>query len=355
MRYLLRTPIKALDICFKSHFALDAAYLIPCKTVFYFIQQYFFDIYLKGDDKIQRVTADISSLKGLGQKQNNHQNVLCSECGLVIPTISGLCSHLKIIHRFDVLNTFKCGQNGCDRKYGTMKSFLKHLNRDHPIPIQDQEFDGVKEIDLDNPERDVANVLPDADDNKQQNEVDIDYAPITPAILRNTLFNSSLSLSAKLYSSNSLNRSQIQDVIDYIHEYSSSGYLEVLISKVCLMLRNTNQREEDVHELNDMFIAQQNSFFGLETEYLRMKALEANDCYIRPISYIIGPGEKIKNINGQAIVTPVDLTGQHIPMQQVLKSFFQLPGVLETTLNNIASLKNSRTFTNIIQSPLWRL
>lgn len=69
VRYLLRTPIKALDICFKSHFALDAAYLTPCKAVFYFIQQYFFDIYLKGDEKIQKVTAAISSLKGLQQKQ----------------------------------------------------------------------------------------------------------------------------------------------------------------------------------------------------------------------------------------------------------------------------------------------
>ncbi|XP_043479151.1 uncharacterized protein LOC122510795 isoform X1 [Leptopilina heterotoma] len=69
VRYLLRTPIKALDVCFKSHFALDAAYLTPCKAVFYFIQNYFFDIYLKGDEKIQRVSAVISSLRGLGQQQ----------------------------------------------------------------------------------------------------------------------------------------------------------------------------------------------------------------------------------------------------------------------------------------------
>ncbi|XP_043481648.1 uncharacterized protein LOC122510809 [Leptopilina heterotoma] len=292
---------------------------------------------------------------------------VCSECGLIIPIINGLCNHLKVIHGFNVLSVFKCGQNGCDREYGTAKSFRKHLNRDHPFPIQHQEVENFEQIDLNNPERevedfeqidlnnperDIAIVLPVEGNNEEHNE--IDRAPATSVILRNTLYNSSLALSAKLYSSNTLNRAQIQDVIDYMKEYSSSGFLEDLKSRVDNMLRDTNQREEDVRELNQMFSVLQNPFSKLETEYLRMNALEDHDCYIRPVSYIIGPGEKIKNINGQAVVTPFDLTGQHIPMQRVLKSFFELPGVLDETLNYIDSLKNSRKFTNIIQSPLWR-
>lgn len=279
---------------------------------------------------------------------------ICSECRLELLTVNDLCNHLRIIHRFNVLSVYKCMQNGCDREYGNLKSFRKHLNRKHFIQIQNQEVEGIEQIQIDNDDRNVPNVMPVAVDNDKENEVDIVNEPITPAILKYTLFNSSLALSAKLYSSTTLNRTQVQKIIDYINDHSSSGYLDVLKSKIDLMLQDTDQREEDVRHLNEMFSALKNMFFGLETEYLRVKALEGNKCYISPISYIIGPGEKMRNLDGHAILTPSDLRGQHISVRQVLKTFFQLPGVLEATLNNINSLKNSNKFTNIIQSPLWR-
>ena len=48
-----------------------------------------------------------------------------------------------------------------------------------------------------------------------------------------------------------------------------------------------------------------------------MNALEGNKCYVRSVSYIIGPGEKLRNVIGQAVKTPSDLIGQHISMKRV--------------------------------------
>lgn len=65
VRYELRNPLKALDTCFKAFHALDAAYQTECQAVWFFIQKYFYDLFLKEDINIPRVTSIISSLKGL--------------------------------------------------------------------------------------------------------------------------------------------------------------------------------------------------------------------------------------------------------------------------------------------------
>ncbi|XP_024886201.1 uncharacterized protein LOC112463825 [Temnothorax curvispinosus] len=72
VRYQLCTPLKALDTCFKAFQALDAAYPEECCAVWFFIQKYFYDLYLEEDEQIPRVTNVISSLKGLVSKINTN-------------------------------------------------------------------------------------------------------------------------------------------------------------------------------------------------------------------------------------------------------------------------------------------
>nr|XP_012215648.1 PREDICTED: uncharacterized protein LOC105668052 [Linepithema humile] len=69
VRYELRTPLKALDTCFKAFHALDAAYQEECQAIWLFIQKYFYDLYLKEDSNIPRVKSILSSLKGLILKE----------------------------------------------------------------------------------------------------------------------------------------------------------------------------------------------------------------------------------------------------------------------------------------------
>lgn len=69
VRYKLRTPVAALDACQKAYHALDAEYPQECKAVWYFIQHYFYNLYLKEDENISQVASLISSLKGLASKK----------------------------------------------------------------------------------------------------------------------------------------------------------------------------------------------------------------------------------------------------------------------------------------------
>lgn len=69
VRYKPRTPVAALDACLKAYHALDAVYPLECKAVWYFVQHYFYNLYLKEDENIPRVASLISSLKGLATKK----------------------------------------------------------------------------------------------------------------------------------------------------------------------------------------------------------------------------------------------------------------------------------------------
>jgi len=51
------------------------------------------------------------------------------------------------------------------------------------------------------------------------------------------------------------------------------------------------------------------------------------------------------------VLTPVELTGQFISIKHTLKQFLELPDVFNT-MSNVENLKNSESFTNVIQSLL---
>jgi len=58
VKYEFRTPLKAVDTCFKIFYTLDAAYQKEYQAIFFiqkyffwvFIQKYFYDLHLKEDN-----------------------------------------------------------------------------------------------------------------------------------------------------------------------------------------------------------------------------------------------------------------------------------------------------------------
>lgn len=71
VRYQFSTPLAALDTCFKTFYALDAAYQEECRPIWLFIQRYFYDIHHKKHNNIHRITNVINSLNGLLSKKEN--------------------------------------------------------------------------------------------------------------------------------------------------------------------------------------------------------------------------------------------------------------------------------------------
>lgn len=285
---------------------------------------------------------------------------MCSVCNNnQFPTISGLCTHLVIFHSYNIYSSFTCAQGNCNRQYGNVQAFKKHLRKKHsdfrpPVVRNNPNI-------LDAPNYDDANHDDPVDINEDIINEDLNVGadnhvapPVTVAQFKTSLYNSSLGLASKLYSSNSLNRAQIQDILDCVNEHSSNAHLHVLKAKVYSMLQDRERNHRDFNDLDEMFSALENMFMGLETETRRINALKAVSCYIPPIPYGIGEGNRVRRIQGQRVNIPVELHGQYFSMKELLKQIFQLPGVLKATLDNVNALKHSERFTNVVQSPLWR-
>ncbi|CAI6354410.1 unnamed protein product [Macrosiphum euphorbiae] len=63
--FKLETPLKGLDVCFKTFFSLNVHYPAESEQVWFFIQKYFYDINLKSDKNILSVQTLINDLSNI--------------------------------------------------------------------------------------------------------------------------------------------------------------------------------------------------------------------------------------------------------------------------------------------------
>lgn len=63
--YKLETPLKALDVCFKSYYSLNLQYPIEVQHIWTFVQQYFYEIHDKNDKNFPSVKTLINDLNHL--------------------------------------------------------------------------------------------------------------------------------------------------------------------------------------------------------------------------------------------------------------------------------------------------
>lgn len=147
-----------------------------------------------------------------------------------------------------------------------------------------------------------------------------DSEVITLFELKEMVYKSILRFSSNLYGCSTLNRQHVQTVIEKLQSLWCPDFLKHLKDKVFLMLRNINQTEENLDELKSMFSIYENLFSGLESDFLRMKALGDSGCFIKPKSYIIGSENKFKIVHEIPVPTPVECYGQYVPMSDMLKT-----------------------------------
>ncbi|KAK3929469.1 Required for respiratory growth protein 7, mitochondrial [Frankliniella fusca] len=69
VRYYVRTPLAAVDVCFKSFFALDLQYPSLAYPIWLFIQKFFYNIVTEADSNVPRVVSVLSSLKSAMSRQ----------------------------------------------------------------------------------------------------------------------------------------------------------------------------------------------------------------------------------------------------------------------------------------------
>jgi len=171
---------------------------------------------------------------------------------------------------------------------------------------------------------------------------------------------------ASLYDSNSFTETQIQKVVNSHKQLLGGGFLAMLKDKVLGLLCEADVSKEEKEVVAQMFESCINMYDGLETEHQRKSEFENCGAFIRPESFYIktvldeqpsGVDTTVEQPSGvHATVTPIELTGQFIPLRKVLKGFFELPGVCEQVLSYMDELEksDSSVISNVIQGEVWK-
>ncbi|XP_070517896.1 uncharacterized protein [Cardiocondyla obscurior] len=139
-----------------------------------------------------------------------------------------------------------------------------------------------------------------------------------------------------------------------VNSLIGSEYLALLKQKIMNILQNYDCAQNDIQEVQNMFNALENPFKNFTSEYMSFKHFSKSTNYIAPVPYEIGKifCNKRKNNIMQGKYDAV--YGQYVPLDSVLKKFFELPNILKDTLAYMSYLsKENSGLQNFIQGRLW--
>lgn len=266
----------------------------------------------------------------------------CSICKTEYHDFKTYFVHLNYFH--NITDYFKCPFQNCKRVYDTKSSLKKHLCAYHGVQnknnvcMSENDNTGTdgNQGDIDEP----TNVF---ESTVHNNDHVNESSPLSNfKIELNKLL---LSFLSQLYSISSLPRTVIQTIIQLV--------TDLFTSEPILILKNTLNSISG--ECSSMLSLLQSSFENLGTDYKRMECFKKLHTYTKPIPKTIGVSEDTKSVHGNIEMTLKNRCSYMIPLRESLKSFLEVPNVLDVILNYEQGVcKDNLTLRNLANGNRWQ-
>jgi len=283
----------------------------------------------------------------------------CFLCTKSFSEPDALICHIKVLHASLLPTTFVCKFEGCIREFDKAYRFRNHLLKhksicsftarapSKPKPICNDSaacIDSSENVnDVNNDHNDESMCVDSVDSENSNATLDFFHA----------VNNAVITTAANLYSSDTVTRSHVQDVIQEMKELFCGSFLTILEESVMNALQAAESKEISV--IRVMFDIMKGMFDDMDSEWKRLQVFREQKAYIDPDQYPVGTANVQKNVRGQIVLEPTVLTGSFISPRKVLKSFLELPGVLDKILSYMNDLeKETDIMENVVQGTLWR-
>ncbi|KAE8738602.1 hypothetical protein FOCC_FOCC015916 [Frankliniella occidentalis] len=263
----------------------------------------------------------------------------CGACDSVFQSVHDCIQHIKACHPAYVFG-LTCKFISCGRKYDSINSFRKHLES-HNIELQLPPLLPVQN-NVDNANNGLGDDGVVLGDNVGVNFPEHELLNITDEEFTENVANSAIRFISKMYSINTMNRSDVDLVLKYSNEF-----VQCIVSNIRLRVRPDNI-------LQNVFDIAHGALDDLQTETQRFNALESMGVLINPVPFNFDYVPEIVG-NIEPVVEQVPLTGQFVPIRSIFKSFFELEGVYKTVVDNYNDLvRTVNPVSNIVQGSLWK-
>jgi hypothetical protein len=265
----------------------------------------------------------------------------CAFCTKIILT-KDMNLHLRANHQ-NVEKKYKCGEKNCIKVFSKYKTFKKHLQTMHHQV-------SCEECCLNPSEREFTCTRQDHQAECCPNTTEeaggtFEEADGHPPNQSERMFDSMLKFVLYLYGISNMPRSTATQIINRMWT--------LIVKEFTIFIKN-QLNSSQAAEVEEIFKTLDGFFKRIDTEHKVLKLLEDKGLFIPPETITIKTKLQQSHKNGVPYMKTMRTSTVMISLSKLFKKILELPGVFSRIFAHVEKLQNSQTFTNFIQSPLWK-
>lgn len=285
---------------------------------------------------------------------------VCNKCSDCFNNRKDFLKHVRFLHKNQ--SDFKCGQSICLRVFSSINSLEKHLKLKHApnfatrSPSKTTEKTSTDEdrtVQVENTADSFLQSAPNTSDGGQNYchaEVEQEIFPIhkLPSCTKKsyTLYEI---FTAELLQYPDIPRTRAINIIN-----STNKLIRHTLNTVKEEVLANIETPATYNSIEKIFQNHFSTFTAPETEWNLFDKYKSFGTFIKPEEYLLGEISEFTKKNNKRTLKIKEVYGQFIPMRTVLKKFFELPGVYDSTVDYLETLRNPEIIANFVQSHVWK-
>lgn len=167
-----------------------------------------------------------------------------------------------------------------------------------------------------------------------------------------------LLMTATFYGRTELSGKSVQMIVEEITAFYKTVVMEFMHKKIMENYRELKASEKMVSELDFLFFSVNDVLGSISTRSRRFNLFKEAGTLIMPEPQVLGSMPDVKRTETIPRNRQITCYAQFIPIREVLKNFFEIPGVYRRTMEYVDFLKNSDIdqvgVSNYMQGEYWK-
>lgn len=259
-----------------------------------------------------------------------------------------LINHIEITHGVPSIYKYKCKQPRCKQTFQNKYTFKKHLHKhEKDFSLEREELissDQIHPVHISghNNSRSTLKLSEVKECAKQNHKInDVNFENLKDSFLRFLL---------NLHSQNNFSRKDIISIQNNIKTYIFEPLFEVFTN----LSNNSEFKPENKSLFEKMKNILKETFSCGNTEYKFLSHIQNLNIYRPPKCFIISCELSEIIVRNTPIIDKNKVEGCLVDISFQIKKYFESPGILPKTLENMKNLQKKGKLRNIINGKMWK-